>query len=1069
MKRKIYAKKKEFLIVIISIIVLIPTITATSYQEEKKSNNYIYDFDNHLNINTFDMTKTIDQAKYIPFKEAEFSDEQNDIGYNQDGGRNARRSVDVYVGEPVDKAPGRGRTGQLLPSQGDSEDCYRFFVCEGQSITASFSTTENYDFELINHDSEVVDNGYVATETKRHYIHIYANEDASDGEYSFDVQLIGQNDSGTGNDAGDNINQATNIIPGSYYGYLDYNDVEDWYSFNVNSGEGIFVTVDPLEYSDYDINLYNPYDELVHSIKFYGEDELEYPADVTGTWKIKIDIFPGWDANKWPDDYFLYGSGPYDLELTIGGSSDAPPIAKSQPYIKPVAQTFLINDDPLSNKDEYGYLAAVPAANYFENGQNYISPILYQGVNLIPNWFTTIDETTQYLIDDWNDYLDRHGMEAVEYTIINDDPIQAAADIATKKWTSSETAVIATDGSEFIDTMNTVLDKDAILSSSNDITIYQPSDLKEISGYFAAPMFIGPKWCAIHVIAEGENFEGDTLVTTPRYEALMGDWWPHGDDYGPGDDKDTFFPLSQSGLWMPHVTDTTNLDEMKVIKYSGDRYTIPVENLDCSIEVTLTTDNPSQLIVYLIDPEGNIRRPSFSHWNGGEIKPLHQWHGGHWEDDYEEYQSMIIEPHTEFSASVNNAIEGKWTAIVVPFLNHETGEAEFDGQYHITVNIREYNSKRISAGLSAANGAVIASMKHAPLLYVNEDSIPVETSNALSDLGVTNIIFVNIDDVSSVSLSGSVVEYNTMQEVINTIKSDSNSENYITITSFATGDGYFAPSGMIAAYHGSPVLNIAEVKEAYNTVDMIITWREYDGDYYHGCRSIGALPMMDEPIKIDNPPSYIDLVLYFFTNDRTFPPTGLDLKLQWFSTVHNAIYNMIDGYGLDGDGQEAYLFVSPRDTDIRDPISRIMMGNNSYAGQIPVETAAFSSAIICRNILYPAIIYANPGRDITTSQHMNFFTGQFDHNANDGNQYTTDASKDNKNSFSSHGRFYEGHCMWDNLLERFNNGVSICLYSGHGTGGSGISSQYKNIAEQFPLAEPTHENLYDFEWWDAWR
>jgi len=153
-------------------------------------------------------------------------------------------------------------------------------------------------------------------------------------------------------------------------------------------------------------------------------------------------------------------------------------------------------------------------------------------------------------------------------------------------------------------------------------------------------------------------------------------------------------------------------------------------------------------------------------------------------------------------------------------------------------------------------------MKHAPLLYVNEDSIPVETSNAISDLGVTNLIFVNIDDVSSVSLSGSVVEYNTMQEVINTIKSDSNSENYITITSFATGDGYFAPSGMIAAYHGSPVLNIAEVKEAYNTLDMIITWREYDGDYYHGCRSIGALPMMDEPIKIDNPPSYIDLVLY---------------------------------------------------------------------------------------------------------------------------------------------------------------------------------------------------------------
>jgi hypothetical protein len=84
---------------------------------------------------------------------------------------------------------------------------------------------------------------------------------------------------------------------------------------------------------------------------------------------------------------------------------------------------------------------------------------------------------------------------------------------------------------------------------------------------------------------------------------------------------------------------------------------------------------------------------------------------------------------------------------------------------------------------------------------------------------------------------------------------------------------------------------------------------------------------------------------------------------------------MISNYNLDKDGQEAYLFVSPRDTDIRDPICRAMTGNNSYAGHIPVETPAFSSAVICRNILYPAIIYANPGKDITTSQMMNYPNG----------------------------------------------------------------------------------------------
>jgi len=83
---------------------------------------------------------------------------------------------------------------------------------------------------------------------------------------------------------------------------------------------------------------------------------------------------------------------------------------------------------------------------------------------------------------------------------------------------------------------------------------------------------------------------------------------------------------------------------------------------------------------------------------------------------------------------------------------------------------------------------------------------------------------------------------------------------------------------------------------------------------------------------------------------------------------------------------------------------------------------------------------------------MNYFTAQYAHSANDGNEYYTDATANNKNSLSSYGRFYEGHCIWDNLLERYNSGTSINMYSGHGTGGSGISSMYKNMAEQFPLA-----------------
>ncbi|MCK5258298.1 MAG: hypothetical protein KAJ69_02165, partial [Thermoplasmatales archaeon] len=311
-----------------------------------------------------------------------------------------------------------------------------------------------------------------------------------------------------------------------------------------------------------------------------------------------------------------------------------------------------------------------------------------------------------------------------------------------------------------------------------------------------------------------------------------------------------------------------------------------------------------------------------------------------------------------------------------------------------------------------------------------------------------------------------VTEYTTMQAVIDAIKGDANSENYITITSLGTGDGYFAPATMAAAYHISPVLNIGEAAEAYNTLDMITAWREYAGDYYHGCRSVGHLPQMSEPTDLEEPKP-LELLIYYLKN-KEFPPLGLDLKLTWFGGVNRGIHDLIDGYGLDKEGQEAYLFVAPRDTDIRDPICRAMTGNNSYAGHIPGETTAFSSAHIVRNILYPAIIYANPGRDVTTSQLMNYPNGG-SWSANDGNDYPNYASQELKQIFSSRGRFFEGHVIWDNLLERYNEGASISYYSGHGTGGSGISAQYKNIAEDFPLAEPRYEHLRDFDWWDGWR
>lgn len=1020
----------------------------------------------HLIMENQDLPEILDTV-YIPYEDVAFAGDQNDAGTNVDAGDSVRRASFLYVGEPIDEYnPGRGSTGTLDPDSGDDADWYRYLACEGQRIDVSCNL---FDIQIYtNTDPETpLGQSYTAIDTEYHYAEITGE---TYGEYTFSVTLTGQNDAGTGGDAGDNINSALSITPGEYIGYMDSTDWEDWYSFSANAGDGIFVTIEALnkEAADYDIHLYNPSGELVHSEVYYGPDELEYPADVSGAWSIQIDMFPGWDTEKWPDNYFLYGSGPYELSVTVGGTAELPLIPIAQPDITPVAQTFIINDDPTSKLDEYGYIAAIPAANYIDGGKRYVSPIIYQGADELTHWFGTIDDTTQYLLDDWNTYLERHDKEATEF-VVPSDPIKAAADIATSKWTSSDTAVLTILGSEFEDTITTVVDDDVSLSSSPEIDRFVPGDLTDFVGPPATLMYLGSKWGAIHLVGKGDGFTGDTGIITPRYEALMEDWWPHAypSSAFSGTDIDTFYPVTKPGIWIPFVTDTDGLEELQVIKYAGDRYPIPIQNTDSSIEVTVTTDTPSNLIIYLIDPEGNIRRPTIPHWNGGEVKPIHYWNGGHWEHDEDEFRAWTVEPHTEFSVNVNHAMKGTWTAIVVPYLDPEQGDIGFNGNYHITANIREYSSDRLSADLSAANAAVIASANHAPLLYVTNDAVPQETTAALTQLGVNKIIFVNINDVSSATPSGTLTELTSLQDVIDEIKGDSNSDNYITITSFATGDGYFAPAAMAAAYHVSPVLNMGEAATAYNMLDMARTWTEYSGDYYHGCRSYGHIPHMDEPTEFTNPPSLLKLLInYIMTNE--FPPMGLDLKLHWFGGIHDDIHDLIETYNLDNEGKEAYLFVSPRDIDIRDLVTVIMTGNNSYAGHIMFETTALSSAHINRDILYPAVIYANPGREVISSCFMNYRDGQT-WACNDGNSYADYVTQILKEMGFSHGRFFEGHSLWEPLLERYNEGASLIYHCSHGTGGSGICCMYENIQEQFPLAHPANEHLKDFTWWDGWR
>ena len=987
------------------------------------------------------------------------SGDHRDIGYNTDAGDQILKSFIVYIGEPVDETiPGRGRTGLLNPSGGDNEDWYRFSVCKGQTITASVSS--GFSFELKDTTAASITNGHTATASGYHYLRIYSGT----GEYTFSVTLGGQNDGNKGTDAGNTISQAMAITPGTYPGYMSYNDQEDWYSFNANSGQGIFVDLKVLAQSDYDVYLYNPSGNLVHSARYYGDDHLEYPANVAGTWKIQINMFPGWDESKWPDNYFLYGSGAYELTLSVGGSAQAPPGPIPQPDIIPVAQTFKITNNPNSNEDEYAFLAAVPNAVYKQGGKQYVSPVVYTGDNSITSWFGTADDTTNYLLDDWQTYLDRHGY-LPNVIQVDSNPIKAAANLALTSFEKADTAVITVDGSKFLDDWGTIIDEDATLNMKSQTTTAAPGDLSEIAGHQAMKMWVGKEWGAMTIYAYGSNCPSVGCIT-PRFELGTEEDWPHPFDT-PGDNTNIYFPIAIPGLYFPFAGSASGFTRLEVTRYSCDRYKLNIADTDTSIKVTVTTPTNSYLEVFLVDPQGSVRRPNLPSWNGGPINPIHKWNGDH-HNGFEKWRRWEPEYSTTHSVELNYPMTGKWTIIVVPHYPYGQEKSSDSIDYHIKAELREHNQKRIDAGQSAANAAVLASQMHAPFLYVTEDSTPIETREALNKLGVKKAIFVNINDVSSADIPVPVTKITTMDDVIKTtqaktnglIKAANQGDKVIVVTSYGTEDGNFAPAGLIAAYHGANVLNIGEVPDAYNYLDKIDSFRMYSGGWYHGMRATGYLATMDKPLN------WLDVIKNLLKGE--FPDLGLEQDLRWFGAAHDGIRAWINDKGLDSTGQEAFIFVADRDNDIRLEVGRAMTGGNSYAGQMPFDRPSLNAALINRDILYPAIIYANPGRDVTTSQFMNFPDGR-QWTTNDGTRHSVYSTRLLKETFSSHGRFYEGHCLWDNWLDRINYGAASNYYSGHGTGGSGISCQYANVAKAFPDAELRNEHLHDFDWWDGWR
>ncbi len=148
----------------------------------------------------------------------------------------------------------------------------------------------------------------------------------------------GQEDAGTEGDAGDSHGAATEIDPGSYHGYLGGGDNNDWYQFHANSGETISVSMTPPSYVNFDLELYSPYNSDIPKDESHNgagaTDSIEYTADCSGSWRIKINRVSG-------SGVYSFDLNPASLYISAssGGTTDPVPGTYNYGYGSSVAVT----------------------------------------------------------------------------------------------------------------------------------------------------------------------------------------------------------------------------------------------------------------------------------------------------------------------------------------------------------------------------------------------------------------------------------------------------------------------------------------------------------------------------------------------------------------------------------------------------------------------------------------------------------------------------------------------------------------------------------------------------------
>ncbi len=667
--------------------------------------------------------------------------------------------------------------------------------------------------------------------------------------------------------------------------------------------------------------------------------------------------------------------------------------------VSPVEKATFINFDKEGIIDDFAYLSAIPTAIFNDpsNGRVISHPILfYQDEMDIEddkekslNAFQGLD----YFMEDWMSYSDGR---LDEMTLINkdkkdipddwdsenyfeidsDDPYEIAKELSLHDWSYSDNAVIAVIDDKFeesnVEISNSIegsLEKSEVQSLSfevpqlNHITPqfkdfevpdgYKYLDAKlRYNSFYIKPSFLEklPVPAINITIPPGDpnielfcryNDEWMQVAATYGWNAVYGMAIEETGSY-----------VYKNGPWRLGVTDVPtheikdntkkvdrNIGIAKIGRYGT--FFEALKNLKNTQYKVFIDMYPGKVIDVPEMPPFGVKNATFKlTWDNPSVNLGFSLIGPGGEEVLSKLESNTDQQVMHLD-QLGECLENENYKLSVFVMDDIDEKINFEVEYSIKQGIAE---KKADALTSATEGAILASMMNAPLIYTKSSEIPKPTEEVLYKLGVKDITIVDIGGHLTKEIKQKIKNiakvsdhFINLKPIYDEIRKYTNSNDVVFSTldpwtywyvekrkpaGEYPGAHFLGPAAFSAAHHGTPLL----IVENHPQLSSSVVWHtEFWKLMERRSGGVAALPSVAE--------------MYL---------TGI------------RVYDFLDEYGFDKEGKEMMVTIADK-FDIGTPWDRVFVGK-AAPGRIfgsPTDTSYWVS----RSIFYPALIFENPATE----------------------------------------------------------------------------------------------------------